>query len=125
MSAFLVSKRTIDHCVDAIMNCRWHRRGENRSFDQLGSDLWRMNQDAIMARYGDDDGARLEYDYTPTAPNIYRRLKAMHCLKYQCSEGRVPETADYKLLSEVIDSLESEIITSIPEYKSEPWDIPD
>jgi hypothetical protein len=52
----------------------------------------------------------------------YQALKSMHCLRYQCDEGDVPDSNMYKILDNIIRNWESYIIDSLPEYERARWD---
>ena len=95
MSAFTVSKLTIDRCVSAM--CRDWQGGKAETL--LGKRLMQLNRQAMDERYPDrhaeaksTDAEVEEYRHTPQAPNPYLFLVALECLRYQCSEGDVPET---------------------------------
>lgn len=47
--------------------------------------------------------------------------KAMTCLRYQCSEGNVPDTALFKELARAIGEIACAIVEALPEYEAAPW----
>jgi len=53
----------------------------------------------------------------------YQLLKALKCLKYQCSEGDIPETEEYKSLSNYIDIITDNIISESDKYQRAEWEI--
>lgn len=145
MSSFIVSDRTINDIVGLIDNpfsygylkdelrnltdkygYTLNREITDTTMDEIAADLMRMNLEAVNTRYGDSGGvkqdrAQLKYAYDPYS-NIYQQLKSMHCLRYQASEGDVPNTATYKFLSDMIHITERYIIDNLPQYKNAGWD---
>lgn len=53
------------------------------------------------------------------------RIKAIHCLGYQCCEGDVPQRDLYKALDLVGKEISDLIVKALPEYGDEPWNLPD
>ena len=51
-------------------------------------------------------------------------LKHLHCLRYQMSEGPVPESETYKRLETLIGAVAQSIVTHSPEYNTAAWDFP-
>ena len=92
--------------------------------DKLGTELIRMNYRALAARYGDDVPSDVLYRYRREDYMKHNRLKAMCCLRYQCSEGDVPDCDLYQRLTDAIHSLAYIIATSTQEYNDAPWDVP-
>jgi hypothetical protein len=43
---------------------------------------------------------------------------ALECLRYQCSEGDVPQTTLYGEIERAVNHLRGQILRTIPEYKS-------
>ena len=137
MSAFIVSEK----CISVIIyNLFWnhdfkryHHIFEDygyitaEDFDRLAMELFRMNREAVKQRYEEPDDS--DYIKIPKSVNWdegkldqYQTLKSMHCLRYQCTEGDVPETKLYKFLDEIIDQWADFIIEQIPEYQEARWD---
>lgn len=134
MSSFFVSKATIDACVTAINhNAAYHRdHGQlyATSNDTLGKDLWKMNRDAINARYAKDltedfdmEAKIAAYRYKTTRPTMVQMLKSLQCLAYQCSEGKVPERELFKQLERVADLIKDRIVSDLPVYQNAAWDL--
>lgn len=137
MSAFIVSKKCMKHI---IYNLFWdhefkrlhfilERNGytESEDFDRLAIDLYQMNRDAVKQRYDEPEDS--DYIKIPDCLNWdgeklnkYQCLKSMRCLRYQCSEGNVPETKLYKMLDKLIEVWTNYIIDDIPEYNKAEWD---
>lgn len=128
MSAFVVNKATMDRVVSDWCSDQYHpgSRFDAKQLDDVGRKLFRLNCAAVNARYRDEPGMDplcrtykfSRYDCPWTA---MQRLKAMKCLLYQCSEGKVPETPLYKELEARIASRMDEIISELPEYKAAGW----
>ena len=120
MSAFIVSESTMNKAVAGMV--REGRFIASEALDQLGRDLYAMNQKAVYYRYDETEDVP-EFRYQLREYNRGEMLKAMHGLRYQCSEGDVPETWPlYKQLTESIHALEHEIACEQPEYKAADWD---
>lgn len=134
MSAFLVSNQTMQKAVEAVLIAEanaWSGdtvEAKENQVSMLGTQLYKLNQDALAARYGDDDPAELFIGRGFRArmasqgdANI-QRLKSLNCLIYQCSEGDVPETELFKRLEKAAGGLAQIIVTSLPAYDTAKWD---
>lgn len=138
MSAFIVAPETMQVVVTALMDPRHVDLGLSvtsnncAGADKLGRDLYRMNHAAYNARYPDManehnfESDSFEWNLTGNGDNSQdgkmRRLKAIQCLIYQCSEGHVPEEwHQYRTLTEMERRLMQEIIDELPGYKAAPW----
>lgn len=139
MSSFIVEKKTINRIVTFL---DWH--GSEYRNDILGSQLNRvlkehniilkkekdceklanslllLNKLAVAERYNETNILTL-MKFKDTKSNIYQVLKSLHCLIYQCSEGEVPEQPLFKMLDEIIEIIESNIIHELPEYNKASW----
>jgi len=91
-------------------------------YERLANDLFQMNVNAVKQRYSGDTE---EYTYQfRTSINVRPAVevyKAAQCLRYQCSEGNVPNTPLYKALNQFCSDLAEAIIADMPEYESAPW----
>jgi hypothetical protein len=121
MSAFTVSKLTIDRCVSAM--CPEWQGGKAETI--LGKRLMQLNRIAMDERYSDrhtdskaTDPEIDDYRHTPQACNSYLFLVALECLRYQCSEGDVPKTPLYAEIDRAVNHWRGVIFSTIPEYKS-------
>lgn len=138
MSAFVISENTMQQVVTGIMSvvdddypCGFA--------DNRGRQLFELNISAVQQRYPDtiENPQNMPGPIPTPVPEAFRwdgprfldtlakkcqALKAMRCLRYQCSEGDVPETALYGDLEKYIDLLCLEIVDSLPEYKAATWD---
>lgn len=91
---------------------------------ELAKAMYQLNDMAVCNRYGDERDKALEgFNFKRTTPFIspVRTVKALHCLLYQCSEGKVPEHWFFKKLEAVATALEHDIVTSLPEYDQAQW----
>jgi hypothetical protein len=153
MSAFVVSRRTVDVIVSALAEKSgqiWsppqvfagRLTGEDAAqidLDEMGRAMFEVNARAGAGRYpGDaemsDEGFDLARSYTWTRaywPGIglqalrCKYAKALRCLIYQCSEDA---TIDHPLLAELRAaqaSLDAAIVCDLPDYEALPWDFPD
>ena len=133
MSAFVISPDTMHNVVAAM-------RDDVASLDALntlGRDLYAMNIEAVMQRYPDcrnnyanmpgpidQQGIGEGYRFNPAAANpcAITRYKAARCLRYQCSEGDVPESEQYAKLNAAIDAMANDIVSHLPEFEQASWD---
>lgn len=121
MSAFVISDKTMHRCVSAFSENK-----ASEDCDEIGRNLFKMNNDAVESRYQDRHPDTFydpeKYRYRVMFPDKLNQVKALHCLRYQCSEGDVPECDLYKELESKIREIESRIVHSLPEYEALPWD---
>jgi len=73
--------------------------------DALVRTLARMNAEAILQRYGDDNFADADAVTYIDPPEAVKRnrpalFKSLGCYTYQCAEGNVPDTALFKALDQ-------------------------
>jgi hypothetical protein len=140
MSAFIVSTDCMDRVVHGFV------LGLSRSLsDELRNETGRrffdLNIEALRQRYGSADDMMPEdwrpQDYTyseppavPDCPPLVDSLKAIHCLRYQCTEGDVPLHKLYALLTNAGETLKRKIQTELrmfgeientPEYQRASW----
>lgn len=137
MSAFVVEDKTINTVVsflnsttDPFSAYPFKTLGyDSRSIDdleRLARDLYLMNCDAVDARYGKGkfttSDAELAFTFSfvnnPNPVAVYKHAK---CLRYQCSEGDVPERHLFKALEQFIETIATQIIEEIPGYKETAW----
>lgn len=149
MSAFVVSTDTMKRACLAI--CGRNRYGQIiRTFagirtdepdaaTKIGRRLFTMNIEAVYQRYPDTqdtgqlpgNGNDLELPTTFRCPEprplpmatgaLAAGIKALGCLRYQCSEGDAPESPMYQALEEAIGVLSYEVVARMPEYEAAPW----
>lgn len=135
MSAFVVKDSTINRIVTYLGE---HQHADlARIFESLGYSLadrpaelalalFNMNCEAVDQRYADRP-ARTEFHPGPyhyTVDFLYTDagiLKAAGCLRYQCSEGDVPETPLFKALDDFIGALAYHVVCGLPEYDQAEW----
>lgn len=116
MSAFLVSNATMNRVVAAI--------NDEAKRTEFGKALFAMNHRALNARYNDPIITEAEIDLTSSPRNYsaIEKYKAIMCLKYQCSEGDVPDEPLFKELEELGNQVAHDIAHDHPEYSKVPWD---
>lgn len=140
MSAYIVEDVVINAIVGYLRTDRdgaWLRhRIKEAGFDledktqagciALGQALYNLNHRACGIRYPGSD----ELPGEGAIPYIYRRmsaieripaLKALHCLKYQCSEGDAVHDPIYKLLEDIEISWMCKIVRALPAYDRAAW----
>lgn len=131
MSAFIVSDETMQAVVEAFVVVERIHGRQSVDPTELGQQLYKMNYDAIHARYPDtiDNSDNVPGPIPPVDPEAFQwrigrqftrcaMLKAIRCLLYQCSEGNVPESPLFRQLSDASESLTYEIISELPEWKA-------
>jgi hypothetical protein len=150
MSAFVIDRQTMDRVVSGI--CARDRSygqitrtfagfdtAERKNGTEIGRQLFTLNIEAVTQRYpdcaddpsnlpGPQDAARQASDYLwgGSAANdqesMIKTMKAMQCLRYQCSEGDVPETTGlYRELCMAIGKLAENIVRKMPTYEAAEW----
>ena len=118
MSAFIVSNATIHRAVWGMKYAKL-----TGAYDkELGQKLYALNAEAVQQRYGDDFAERVNFTPEPGVVSKISAVKALHCLRYQCSEGNVPSKKLFKMLSRAIEILSEDIVCNLPEWNSVPWD---
>lgn len=123
MSAFLVEKETIHAAVDVMLDSRVDM-GEIVSADecdQLGTRLWEMNARAVSERYDEPREQLPQYRHRKSNKSRVAKLKAAQCLRYQCTEGTVPNLALYGQLCSAINEFALSIVQKMPEYDKAEW----
>lgn len=146
MSAFVVEDATIDRIVTWIdgrlvrdhlwLYGEWakemgHEFGQTEyGTDRLvyvpnlaqtiGQRLLAMNVAAVNARYGEAGDVDV-YDWHMRPAGQVAVVKAMQCLRYQCSEGDVPNWPLYHLLDKTTAYLAEKIVGGMPEYEKAAW----
>lgn len=95
---------------------------------ELVNSWQKINIEALKQRYED----RVEQIYSfsnrvekPSLDDIdtHQLLKALHCLRYQCSEGNVPEREEYQSLSKYIDIITNKLVMESDDYANADWEI--
>jgi hypothetical protein len=94
---------------------------ESEDYEALALRLWDMNERATNARYKEFNLTPQKFKWNNSQVNPYQILKSMHCLRYQCSEGNIPETDLYKWINKVISCFETFLISKIEDYKNAQW----
>jgi len=134
MSSFIVSHETIDSIVSflwdhkddkdlaasELYNLMQEQPFENE--DEMANAFLEMNYRATNQRYNESEyGPKIIYKYFKTSPE--QALMSMKCLRYQSSEGDVPNNMTYRFLEKAIDATKDYIIEKLPAYKKAQWDI--
>lgn len=135
MSAFVISRETMQVVVTALRD----PNNAAEDADKLGRDLFALNERAVEWRYNQEADAEpssyADWIWRVASPlldgygaPVYRKtacewVKALHCLRYQLSEGEPFETHSlYLRIQQRIRELESGIVHNLPEYDAAPWD---
>jgi len=142
MSAYVVDNETVNRIVSNVyedssnhvsplygqLGRLFGEPTSPQALQALAEDLLAMNQDAVMARYPGCDASNLpgpvdpkpiQYAYSPS--DTIQTYKSATCLRYQCSEGDVPETDLFKKLDEACNIMAAAIVSSLPEYEAADW----
>lgn len=136
MSAFIISKETMDRALNGLRNAHNYLGHTNMLetdefglMNKIGRDLFKLNEDAVEQRYPNDDWLSRPdgindsdvYEFDINHCSVIASYKALQCLVYQCCEGDIPESPMFKRLEEASACLGKEIIQKLPEYNSAPW----
>ena len=138
MSAFMVNTNVMAKVVTAILlnldtfdgesTCRVKLLAaptdeQKDAGSKIGRKLFLMNRRALRSRYGCGGDIRLaEFvferwaDATPV-----EQFKAIHCVLYQCCEGKVSDSRLYDELNHAAGELAQRIVQDLPEYEKAPW----
>lgn len=152
MSAFIVSPETINrvvtfcrqnngsrhyHAIDRLLEealgtfaRKYYEPDECKelSCQELASALYLLNCEAVDARYGKGQAAKDEaeqpvFQYKPeSASDFHKVYKSAQCLRYQCSEGDIPEKPLYKFLEALINHIADVIVRADKRYDVAPWE---
>ena len=125
MSAYIVGDQTINRIVSHLKlnrDLEWLRTefceaAHATSDAEIGAALFKLNCQAIEARYGVGEAAKfrdLDYEFRLEPASARRTYDEIATLQYQLSEGDVPETALFKLLIQLKASVADAIITEAP-----------
>jgi len=89
----------------------------------IGKKLFRLNRRALRARYGRGDHLRVpEFVFERWADaRPVEQFKALHCLLYQCCEGKSPNSRLYAELNHAAGELAQRIVQDLPDYDQAPW----
>jgi hypothetical protein len=89
----------------------------------IGRSLFLLNRRALRARYGCGERVPLsEFVFERWAhASPIEQFKAMLCLPYQCSEGKVSDSQLYDELNRAAGELAQAIVQDLPEYEKASW----
>src|SRR5580704_10637551 len=138
MSAFMVNTNVMAKVVTAILlnldqfdgesTCRVALLAsptdvQKEAGTRIGRKLFLMNRRALRARYGCGEHLGLpEFVFEKWADATpVQQFKAIHCLLYQCDEGKVHETRLYEELNRAARELAQRIVQDLPEYDMAAW----
>ena len=133
MSAFVVGENTINeivtflyngpewsHVRDEILTTAGLDRVDGHTMPLLAESLHAMNVVAVNQRYGEHNNPLFPgFTWRPSSP--IQVCKSLACLRYQCTEGDVPDSPLYKAITSFRDRLTSHIVTGLPEYSEAHW----
>ena len=88
--------------------------------DRFGAALMKMNQDAVNARYQENEEPP-GYSYKYMRVRAPQFLKSIHCLMYQCSVGIGAESDTYKMMKEIEYIIMYVMVTRTAEYDRAEW----
>jgi len=138
MSAFMVNTKVMAKVVTAILlnldafdgesTCRMAMlaapTGTQKEIGaKIGRKLFLLNRKALRARYGCGVHLRVpEFVFEKWADAApVEQFKAIHCLLYQCHEGKVHESPLYGELNHAAGELAQRILQDLPEYQKASW----
>jgi hypothetical protein len=150
MSAYVVDNKTVERILDFIRHdqgrgvgaisrrhiARYSFEGWDldspEGLEILGRELLTMNREAVMQRYPDcrDNPSNMPGPINPQPfsysngrphPSIFQTHKSIACLRYQCSEGDVPDWPLFKRLDDYAKSLAEFWLESQPDYEKSDW----
>ena len=125
MSAWLCSDGMISDLAYHInLKCAPDGSGAlPRGVDALARLMRDMNEDALVARYGDEKTIFAPFVYNPvhTVMGDVMLLKGLRCFLYQCSEGDVPEKDAFSEIESIADEIAYAIVRRLPEYDNATW----
>ena len=142
MSSFIVEDETINRIVSYLSYAQyqefWQRQIKKKyNFDlkafegrqSLGRFMFNMNVKATGQRYsesefgiGDMRSMIFEYNDSVWAGDTLQVYKSIKCWLYQCSEGSVFDSEDYKFFERIQGSIADDIIDKMPEYENAVWE---
>lgn len=136
MSSFIVEGKTINKVVTFLSENKDFYYLRSRIKKRLGIDLetdegeealarlmFEMNCKATGQRYansemGLDDFGPLNFKYKPYYElTIFSVLKSLSCWLYQCAEGDVYDSEEYRLFTEIKGDLAYHIVADMPQYE--------
>ena len=123
MSAWMVSNETLSRIANDLVYSDVKHFANNSPLE-IFNELANMNIEALKSRYNDYEDMVGEVRYMPDVPRFESQiqlLKSLHCYKYQCTEGKVPNCKTYKSISEYIGYIADKIATSTKEYSEAYW----
>jgi hypothetical protein len=135
MSAFIVDNETMARVVGGLERLRkespiyWGHEyeryfngsnAENPDWQAIGQFLFQLNRKAVNHRYRESDESP-NYQHKRSIDSAVQQLKAMQCLRYQCSEGDFEDNPAHIALNRTIGSLAEVIVRGLPEYEQAKW----
>jgi hypothetical protein len=138
MSAFMINTNVMTKVVTAILlnfdtfdgesTCRVKLLAaptdeQKDAGTKVGRKLFLMNRRALRARYGRGEHLRVpEFVFERWADaRPVEQFKALHCLLYQCCEGKSPNSRLYAELNHAAGELAQRIVKDMPEYDQASW----
>lgn len=123
----------IKNDIRVFLQLGWDTPSEeraNKAAFETVTTLFNANVEAVSQRYAHmSEAERGHYELPAFARTRYwpqwtpvQLLKHLTCLRYQMSEGNVPETPIYSKLSKLISDIALSIVTHMPEYAAASWD---
>jgi len=137
MSSFIVNSNVMNKVVTAILlnldtfdgesTCRvallaTPTDAQKAAGTKIGNKLFLLNRKSVCARYGCSTVGLPGFVFEKWADATpVEQFKAIHCLLYQCSEGKVPSSALYDELNHAAGELARAIVQELPEYDQASW----
>lgn len=99
-----------------------------RSWEELADAMTLMNVEALRQRYGEIDPdyfmesvESVDLNAVPKKLRPVQFFKSLQCFMYQCTEGNVPDSAQYKALNAYEKDVPRRIIMNMPAYEKARW----
>lgn len=138
MSAFIVQDSTINKILSYLsvhanksgfshvqhtVKEKWGYSLEKKhNLQALGQALLQLNRRAVNARYKEAEATEaFTFRLGLTSLDLPSVIKAVSCLKYQCSEGNIPEEPLYQLLVFLEHQLAMVFVHQSAAYGVAPW----
>ena len=126
MSAYICDDKTISQAAEFMLYGRPDHQCSVHVLNvkELARALWAMNVRAVHSRYEGREGDPGSFRFHPgkLAIPLAQSIKTLECLRYQCSEGNVPEADLYQTLERIIDSAKYTLLRRVcPEYDNATW----
>lgn len=120
MSAFIISKECANKIYSGLKAYEKPEAGDSWAREAT-EEMYRANVDAVNQRYGESTALVMPFTLSVVPVTRAGWVKNLKCIRYQMTEGDIPETATYMFLTGMIATQCEFIVAQLPEYKEEAW----